>query len=203
MNKVNDLSSWFLLVTFVSILLLVWLLFIASSGDSFLLWARYSARISFFFFVVSFSADSLHYFFSNSLTGFVRNQRRYIGLSFALAHTIHLVALTTFFVASGLTPDSLTVLGGGLAYVAMYVMALTSNDKAVKKLGLKRWKLIHKLGAYYIAFIFAYTYLGRLTGEQNSSVEFSLLFSIIIAAFALRVLHFLRIWNADKALKDA
>ena len=64
------------------------------------------------------------------------------------------------------------------------------NDFYVRKIGFKRWKLIHKVGANYIAFIFAFTYLGRLTKEEFSSVEFNLLFSIIIGAFALRVLYF-------------
>ena len=112
-------------------------------------------------------------------------------MSFALAHTIHLVALTSFFVTTNQNPDIVTVLGGGLAYLAMYIMAFTSNDNAVRNIGFKRWKLIHKLGANYIAFIFAFTYLGRLTKEEFSSVEFNLLFSIIIGAFALRVLYFL------------
>ena len=143
-----------------------------------MLWARYA---------VSFLASSIHYFLSNSLTNFIRNNRRHIGLSFALAHTIHLVALTSFFVTTNQNPDIVTVLGGGLAYLAMYIMAFTSNDNAVRKIGFKRWKLIHKLGANYIAFIFAFTYLGRLTKEEFSSVEFNLLFSIIIGAFALRV----------------
>ena len=67
----------------------------------------------------------------------------------------------------------------------------------LKKIGFKRWKLIHKLGANYIAFIFAFTYLGRLTKEEFSSVEFNLLFSIIIGAFALRVLYFFRTRNEN------
>ena len=37
-----------------------------------------------------------------------------------------------------------------------------------------------KLGANYKALIFAFTYLGRLTKVEFSSVEFNLLFSIII-----------------------
>ena len=79
--------------------------------------------------------------------------RRHIGLSLernALAHTIHLVALTSFFVTTNQNPDIVTVLGGGLAYLAMYIMAFTSNDNAVRKIAFKRWKLIHKLGANYI-----------------------------------------------------
>ena len=157
----------------------------------------FAALGAFFFFTVSFVASSIHYFLSNSLTSFIRNNRRHIGLSFALAHTIHLVALTSFFVTTNQNPDIVTVLGGGLAYLAMYIMAFTSNDNAVRKIGFKRWKLIHKLGANYIAFIFAFTYLGRLTKEEFSSVEFNLLFSIIIGAFALRVLYFFRTRNEN------
>ena len=150
-----------------------------------------------------FLASSIHYFLSNSLTNFIRNNRRHIGLSFALAHTIHLVALTSFFVTTNQNPDIVTVLGGGLAYLAMYIMAFTSNDNAVRKIGFKRWKLIHKLGANYIAFIFMFTYLGRLTKGEFSSVEFNLLFSIIIGVFALRVLHFFRKKNEDKELQKS
>ena len=201
LNRINKPSIWFLFVILLSIILIVWLFLVNSTDDKTLLWARYTARISFFLFVVSFIAGSIHYFLSNSLTRFIRNNRRYIGLSFALAHTIHLVALTSFFVTTNQTPDIVTVLGGGFAYVSMYLMAFTSSDKAVKKIGFKRWKLIHKVSAYYIAFIFAYTYLGRLTREEFSSIEYSLLFSIMIAAFALRVLHFFRSRNEDKELQ--
>ena len=201
--KNNNLVKWFLFVLAISITLIVWLFLVDSTEDKTFLWARYTARISFFFFTVSFLASSIHYFLSNSLTNFIRNNRRHIGLSFALAHTIHLVALTSFFVTTNQNPDIDTVLGGGLAYLAMYIMAFTSNDNAVRKIGFKRWKLIHKVGANYIAFIFAFTYLGRITREEFSSVEYNLLFSIIIGAFALRVLHFFRTRNEDKELQKS
>jgi hypothetical protein len=35
-------------------------------------------------------------------------------------------------------PGIITLIGGGFGYVLVYAMALTSNDNAVKKLGLKR-----------------------------------------------------------------
>ena len=122
-------------------------------------------------------------------------------ITYALAHTIHLVALTSFFVITNQNPDIVIVLGGGLACVAMYIMAFTSNDNAVRKIEFKRWKLIQKVGANYIAFILAFTYLGRLTKEEFSSVEFNFLFSIIIAAFTLRVLHFFRTRKENKELQ--
>jgi sulfoxide reductase heme-binding subunit YedZ len=200
-NKINHLTKWLVFVLAISISLIVWLFLVNSTDDKILLWARYTARISFCFFTASFVASSIHYFLSNTLTSFIVNNRRHIGLSFALAHTIHLVALISFFVTTNQTPEIVTVLGGGLAYVAMYIMAFTSNDNAVRKIGFKRWKLIHKVGANYIGFIFAFTYLASLTKEEYSSVEFNLLFSIIIAAFALRVLHFFRTRNKDKELQ--
>ena len=166
-----------------------------------MLWARHTARISFAYFLLSFSASSLHYFFSNTLTKFIRHQRRYIGLSFALAHTIHLVALTSFFIVMEENPGIATLIGGGLGYVLVYAMALTSNDNAVKKLGLKRWKQIHWFGANYIAVIFAFTYVGKLlNGQLNGSdydyLTFSLIVGTIFIVFILRIGYFLKSKNS-------
>ena len=198
MNLVYDFSRWLLFVVFLNIILIVCLLFIESSDEKILLWARYTARISFFFFIISFSASSMCTLFSNRFTRFVRNQRRYIGLSFALAHTVHLIALTTFFITSSLPPDIFTLVTGGLGYAVMYLMAVTSNDKAVKKLGFRRWKLLHKFGVNYIAIIFTVTYFGKLVREKFVSIEFSLLLSIVFFAFLLRMLNFLRTRNTVK-----
>ena len=154
----SNVLKWFSSVIVLNIILIVWLGFAENNNESLMLWARHTARISFAYFLLSFSASSLHYFFSNTLTKFIRHQRRYIGLSFALAHTIHLVALTSFFIVMKENPGIVTLIGGGLGYVLVYAMVLTSNDNAVKKLGLKRWKKIHWFGANYIAVIFAFTY---------------------------------------------
>ena len=192
----NSISKWMSTVAILSIALVVWLFFIENGDEKLLLWARYTARVSFFYFVISFSASSLHYFFSNNFTKLIRQDRRYIGLSFALAHTIHLVALTSFIVVMEENPGIVTIIGGGLGYVAVYAMALTSNDNAVKKLGLKRWKQIHWLGANYIAVIFAFTYVGRLLEGRLSASKSGLLAGIIFMVFILRVIHYLKSKNS-------
>ncbi len=194
--------KWFSSVIVLNIILIVWLGFAENSNENLMLWARHTARISFAYFLLSFSASSLHYFFSNTLTKFIRHQRRYIGLSFALAHTIHLVALTSFFIVMEENPGIVTLIGGGLGYVAMYAMALTSNDNAVKKLGLKRWKQIHWFGANYIAVIFAFTYVGKLlNGQLNGSdydyLTFTLMVGIIFMVFILRLIYFLKSKNSQ------
>ena len=193
----SNVLKWFSSVLVLNIVLIVWLGFAENSNESLMLWARHTARISFAYFLLSFSASSLHYFFSNTLTKFVRHQRRYIGLSFALAHTIHLVALTSFFIVMEENPGIVTLIGGGLGYVLVYAMALTSNDNAVKKLGLKRWKQIHWFGANYIAVIFALTYVGKLlNGQFNGSdydyLTFSLIVGTIFMIFILRIGYFLK-----------
>jgi DMSO/TMAO reductase YedYZ heme-binding membrane subunit len=189
--------KWFSSVLVLNIVLIVWLGFAENSNESLMLWARHTARISFAYFLLSFSASSLHYFFSNTLTKFIRHQRRYIGLSFELANTIHLVALTSFFIVMKENPGIVTLIGGGLGYILVYAMALTSNDNAVKKLGLKRWKQIHWFGANYIAVIFALTYVGKLlNGQFNGSdydyLTFSLIVGTIFMIFILRIGYFLK-----------
>ena len=197
----SNVLKWFSSVIVFNIVLIVWLGFVENSNESLMLWARHTARISFAYFLLSFSASSLHYFFSNTLTKFIRHQRRYIGLSFALAHTIHLVALTSFFIVMKENPGIVTLIGGGLGYVLVYAMALTSNDNAVKKLGLKRWKQIHWFGANYIAVIFAFTYVGKLlNGQLNGSdydyLTFALIVGTIFIVFILRIGYFLKSKNS-------
>ena len=197
----SNVLKWFSSVIVLNIILIVWLGFAENNNESLMLWARHTARISFAYFLLSFSASSLHYFFSNTLTKFIRYQRRYIGLSFALAHTIHLVALTSFFIVMEENPGIVTLIGGGLGYVLVYAMALTSNDNAVKKLGLKRWKQIHWFGANYIAVIFAFTYVGKLlNGQLNGSdydyLTFSLIVGTIFIVFILRIGYFLKSKNS-------
>ena len=197
----SNVLKWFSSVIVLNIILIVWLGFAENNNESLMLWARHTARISFAYFLLSFSASSLHYFFSNTLTKFIRHQRRYIGLSFALAHTIHLVALTSFFIVMEENPGIVTLIGGGLGYVLVYTMALTSNDNAVKKLGLKRWKQIHWFGANYIAVIFAFTYVGKLlNGQLNGSdydyLTFALIVGAIFIVFILRIGYFLKSKNS-------
>jgi DMSO/TMAO reductase YedYZ heme-binding membrane subunit len=197
----SNVLKWFSSVIVFNIALIVWLGFAENSNESLMLWARHTARISFAYFLLSFSASSLHYFFSNTLTKFIRHQRRYIGLSFALAHTIHLVALTSFFIVMQENPGIVILIGGGLGYVLVYAMALTSNDNAVKKLGSKRWKQIHWFGANYIAVIFAFTYVGKLlNGQLNGSdydyLTFSLIVGTIFIVFILRIGYFLKSKNS-------
>ena len=169
MNKINNLRKWLFSVAFLSIALIVWLFFIENSDEKLLLWARYTARISFSYFIISFSASSLHYFFSNTLTKFIRHDRRYIGLSFALAHTIHLVALTSNAVKKLGFKRWKQIHWFGANYIAV-IFALTYVGKLLD---------------------------GQPNGSDYDYLTFTLIVGVIFMVFILRLIYFLKSKNSQ------
>ncbi|HUD52325.1 hypothetical protein [Parvibaculum sp.] len=155
--------------------------------DALLHAARYTARFSFLVFLLPFLASSLAWWWP--ATRGLRANRRVLGLSFALAHFIHLGALTGFFLVSGQSPSPLSLAGGGGAYVMIALMAATSNDRSVKTLGPRLWGRLHLIGAWYIWFIFTFSYFGRVTKDapQEPRWIYVTLFALAVAAFVLRV----------------
>jgi len=123
--------------------------------------ARWTSRVGVPVFLTVYLASTLIRLSKNRITSAFVRRRRQWGLAFAWTHSVHLVALTYFLNIAGTPPDLIAVLGGGLAYFMIYVMALTSNDWSMRNLG-KNWKRLHVLGIHYIWFIYTFTYAGRL-----------------------------------------
>tara|TARA_R110000824_G_scaffold390760_6_gene587693 strand:- start:43857 stop:44486 length:630 start_codon:yes stop_codon:yes gene_type:complete len=151
--------------------------------------ARYTARLSFLVFLAPFLAASLAYWAPSPLTRWLRAKRRYLGLSFALAHFIHLGALVMYLDLSGEGRSLITLLGGGGAYVMITLMALTSNDWSVRTLGPRVWGWLHWIGIYDIWFVFTFSYFGRVTKDvpQEPRIIYITLFGLALAALALRI----------------
>jgi methionine sulfoxide reductase heme-binding subunit len=147
----------------------------------------YTARFSFLLFMLVFSTGALASLFPSSPTAWLRRNRRYFGLAFALAHFLHLGALTTLFAMRGEVPDAVTLLGGGLAYLLVGLMALTSNDQAVRALGLARWQQLHLVGVSYVWLIFMNSYVGRVLSVDEASMTFAALASLGTVGLLLRV----------------
>ena len=150
---------------------------------------RYTARLSFLIFVTVFASGALATLFPSDTTRWLRRNRRYTGLSFALAHFLHLVAIIGLFVTIGDVPDIVAIVGGGLAYVFIAAMAATSNDWSVRKLGPKLWGRLHLAGVWYIWAIFMNSYVGRLMSETPPEPKwiFALTAGLGFAALGLRV----------------
>ena len=146
----------------------------------------YSARIAFVYFLIAYGIGVIYKIFKVSFVRFLRSERRYIGLGFCLAHTIHLISLIYYLIFIDFFPGWLLIIFGGLGYFLMYVMAVTSHDRIVEKLGLHLWKKIHSFGINYLAIIFAYVYLIRILSKEMIMVS-SLFLLLIVSLMISRV----------------
>src|SRR5512143_359766 len=84
---------------------------------------RHSAQTSILLFMAAYVASSLRPLWRTPVSKWLLANRRYVGLSYAASHTIHLAAIVALY---RLSPDfrtglsSVTLIGGGLAYVFLY-----------------------------------------------------------------------------------
>lgn len=181
----QSLWPWILMTLAVSAVLLVGIFVqVPASDKSWQLWARYTARLSFFLFLAAYVAAPLYELAQNKATDWLRRNRRNSGISFGIAHTIHLVALVAFLVISQSGADLPTIIVGGGAYVAMFFMLATSNDGALRRMGKTNWRRLHKFGAHYLAFVFAFTYTSGYFAGYGKPL---FLIFLIWAAIILRI----------------
>ena len=151
-----------------------------------LLAARWTARVAAPIFLIAYLASSLWLLWPGAVTTALLNRRRQWGLGFALAHSIHLGALLVNIVAFRPRPVS-TLIGGGLAYVLIYLMALTSNDASRQWMG-RWWIWLHRVGIHYIWLIFLISYVSRaFNADPAYHLEGRILAPLFVAAFALRL----------------
>ncbi len=153
---------------------------------------RQTANISMVLFCTAFTASALLRLMPSPLTHSLMRNRRWIELSFALSHLVHLLAVLYL---SATVPDfeakTTTVIFGGLAYVFIAALAATSFDGAVKRLGARNWKRAHTVGTYYIWLIFALSYFGR-AAESSSYIPAAV---ASLAVLAVRTAPSLRFQN--------
>lgn len=129
---------------------------------------RVTARISLFLFSIAFITSSLRFTLKNKFAYWMKN-RRAVGLSFAFSHLIHGILFATLYIVDPTlfyqVAQPTTIIFGGLGYVFLLAMTITSNDYSVQKLGIKRWRMLHSIGMYYLWFIFFASYAGRVAGN--------------------------------------
>ena len=180
------LSAMVMLVTF-----LVPAAEIAVTSDSppgfLLLWTRYSAHLAFAFLLLAFSASTLKAVVNNAQTRGLVRYRRQLGLGFATAHTFHLVALILFLSnLEGYSVDA-SVAVAGFGYVVTALLALTSNDYSVRRLGPAKWKQLHTVGISILMLYFFVAFSGRLL------TNFAPIYAVYVALIATAVVAKLRV----------
>ncbi|MFT6750970.1 MAG: sulfoxide reductase heme-binding subunit YedZ [Candidatus Azotimanducaceae bacterium] len=156
-------------VMLVSTPLFVWQVVLQDLNETTaLLYTRYTAHISFLFFLTVFLAKPFQVLRPSTFTSRWLKNRRDLGLAFALAHTIHMGAIILNYRVQDLwfSIDD----GAALAiYFFLGLMVVTSNKMSARRLG-KIWKWIHKVGLYALFAGFFVTYLGR-TLDHDALLE--------------------------------
>lgn len=150
---------------------------------------RLTARMSGLLFCMAFTASSLYRLAQNECSRWMLKNRRYLGISFALVHLVHLafiVLLESVFESVLPATKIITILGGGIAYLFVLAMLLTSFLRFKDKLTRKQWKRLHTTGGYWIWGIFIFSYLKRIPADY-----FYLPWALLFMAVLL-----IRLWNA-------
>jgi DMSO/TMAO reductase YedYZ heme-binding membrane subunit len=122
-----------------------------------------TGRSSLILFSIAFTCSSIESLWPSSLARWTLRNRRWIGLSFASSHFIHLgliVSMTVLFPDPFVSEQSMAQwVFGGLAYGFVFLMALTSTDQAQRWMGMKNWKRLHFVGSHWIWTLFLLTYV--------------------------------------------
>jgi DMSO/TMAO reductase YedYZ heme-binding membrane subunit len=141
---------------------------------------RATARSSLALFLAAFLASALARRWPGPLTRWLVVNRRGVGLSFAVSHLFHGLALVTLAVrhpAFSAEVDMVTRVVGGLGFAVVAVLAATSNDWSVRTLGGRGWQGLHRVGVHYLWAVFFVTYLSSnvvLAGVLLAALVFRL-----------------------------
>ena len=148
---------------------------------------RVSARLAFIALLLAYVARPWH-----KLTGrgrWLMVNRRYLGLTAALVHTVHFAYIVALFALTEAVLEAVTAIFGGFAYLCIWVMALTSNRAAQQRLG-RWWSRLHRFGMHYLWLVFMQAFIGiALTAGDPTYVALT---AAGLLAFMLRVVVALR-----------
>ena len=132
----------------------------------------------------------------NRLSIAIMQARRRLGLSFALSHLVHLLAIVALveLVYAGDYSQLGEIAAGIVIYLFIFAMAFTSNNASVKLLGAKNWTILHKTGSYLIWIGLFSTYLGAAT--ESGSMHY---WAYLSLGFSLLILRSWAFWRKRKA----
>ena len=127
---------------------------------------RFTARTSLLLFCLAFSAAALALIWPNAWTRWQRRNRRYLGVTFAASHAIHLFAIGCYAVMDPAGYAAATTIGsyifGGIGYAFIIAMTATSFDRTAALLGARAWRMLHLTGGYYLLFQFTVSFGKRI-----------------------------------------
>lgn len=151
---------------------------------------RATARTSVVLFLFAFAASSLRRLWPNRATGWLLRNRRYVGVSFAMSHFVHLglIASLAHFTPERFTGNPAGLIPGFTAYVFIAAMTATSFDRTTTWIGKVWWRRLHLAGSWWIWAVFTGNYASKVTSGPGYAVA-----ALACAAVAaLRIAAWLR-----------
>jgi methionine sulfoxide reductase heme-binding subunit len=139
---------------------------------------RFTARSSCLAFLFAFVAAPLQRLWKSPTSQWLSQNRRFLGLSMAVSHAYHAIAISTLQIAiqhQSLHGDPLAILG----YVFLIGMTITSFPTTAKAIGRKAWRILHTAGMYYFYLIFAVEF-GRRSMQEWGYLVLTLLVAIAL-----------------------
>jgi len=153
---------------------------------------RATARTSLMLFVLAFTASALVDLLPSELTRWQRRNRRYLGVSFAVSHFIHLAAILSLASVDSVLFWKLTNIStialAGTAYLFIAAMTATSFDRTAAWLGARRWRLLHLIGGWYVWVSFAVAVGKRVPLDRF----YWPMAALVLAAAVVRLLAMIR-----------
>jgi hypothetical protein len=145
---------------------------------------RATARVSLVIFAAAYAASSLRRLLRVPFTAWLLRNRRHLGLSFAVAHGFHALAVLALAIVLGdaFAYDPISLAFGLVTYGFVAALAATSSDRAVAWLGPARWRRLHRAGVHTIWFVFAVT---EVPAALHSPLHFALA-ALLVAVAGLR-----------------
>jgi DMSO/TMAO reductase YedYZ heme-binding membrane subunit len=149
---------------------------------------RWTARLSGSLFLLAFSASSLRQLRPGPLTDHLLSNRRYLGLSFGVAHAWHLSAVIAYLRRPDVELEPMGLVIGMIPVAFIAAMLATSFDTTAAWLGARRWKILHTTGGWLLWLVFLYTWAGAAPHHPLSG----LMALLALAAVGVRAAAILR-----------
>ena len=149
----------------------------------FLLWTRYSAHLAFLFLLVAFLTSAARRRWRHPVTRVLMDYRRQLGLGFATAHAFHLAALTLLLLNLEGFSVTASLAVAAFGYAVTTALAVTSNNWSVRRLGVKRWRLLHTTGINILMLYFFVAFSAALI-QKGGTVYVVYVLAIIGAVVA-------------------
>lgn len=185
----SNARNWSVFFGAIAVTGLASVAFLALTGvndDNLLVALRVSARAAFIVLLLVFVTRPLQQMFRTAFTARLLRNRRLFGIAFAGIHTAHLgliIYRARVIETFEFTPaDNLP---GAFTYAVILLMFVTSFNAAAKRLGPRNWRILHKVGLYWLFIAFTQTQLPESL-DHLDGVNWALL-ALIAAALIVRL----------------